>query len=92
LPVEHWASEAQVAPQLAEVPVHRYGPHAGLPSLPAATREHVPTLPGTLHALQAPAQAVLQHTPSTQLPLPHWLFAVHAPAFVFFGTQAPASQ
>jgi hypothetical protein len=90
--VEHWASEAQVAPQLAEVPVHRYGPHAGLPALPATTREHVPSLPFTSQALQAPSQTLLQHTPSTHWPLPHWLLAVHAPAVVFFGTQAPASQ
>ena len=56
------------------------------------TMLHVPTLPGRLHASQAPPlQAVLQHTPSTQLPLRHWLFAVQATA-PFFGTHAPASQ
>ncbi len=60
--------------------------------LPAATGLHVPTLPATLHASQAPPQAVLQHTPSTQLPLPHWLAAEQVAPFVFLGTQAPASQ
>jgi hypothetical protein len=64
-------------------------PQAGLP---AATGLHVPTLPATLQASHAPSQAVLQHTPSTQLPLPHWLAAPHAPPGVFFGTHAPASQ
>jgi hypothetical protein len=34
----------------------------------------------------------LQHTPSTQLPLPHWLAAVHAWPLLLFGTQAPALQ
>jgi len=35
---------------------------------------------------------VLQHTPSTQLPLPHWLVAEQEAPFPFFGRHAPASQ
>jgi hypothetical protein len=92
LPVEHWASEAQVAPQLAEVPVHRYGPQVGLPVLPVATGLHVPTLPATLQASQAPPHAELQHTPSTHWPLPHWLLAEQAVLLVCLGTHAPALQ
>jgi hypothetical protein len=42
--------------------------------------------------MQLPAQPVLQHTPSTQLPLVHWLPAVHAVPFVSFGTHEPAGQ
>ncbi len=54
---------------------------------------HVPTLPGTLQASQAPPlQELLQHTPSTQLPLPHWLAAEQVAPFVRLGTHAPASQ
>ncbi len=34
--------------------------------------------PFRLHALHAPQLATLQHTPSTQLPLPHWLADVQA--------------
>jgi len=33
--------------------------------------EQLPTVPERLHASQAPPQAVLQHTPSTQLPVLH---------------------
>jgi len=89
LPLLHWESWVQAPGQLTEEPSQTYAPHAGLP---AESGVHVPTLPATLHASHALPQAVLQHTPSTQLPLPHWLLAVHAPAGVFFGTQAPASQ
>jgi hypothetical protein len=92
LPEEHWVSEEQVVPQLAEEPVHTYGPQEGLPALPEATGPHVPMLPATLQASQAPPHAVLQQTPSTQLPLPHWLLAVQEVALVFLGTQAPALQ
>ena len=60
--------------------------------LPAATGLHVPTLPATLQASQEPPHAVLQQTPSTQLPLPHWLAAEHVAPLVFFGAHTPASQ
>jgi hypothetical protein len=57
------------------------------------TKVHVPTLPRTLQASQAPPpHAVLQHTPSTQLPLPHWLEAEHVAPLVFRGTHTPALQ
>jgi hypothetical protein len=90
--VEHWVSLVQVAPQLAEEPLHTYAPQEGLPVLPEATGLQVPTLPVTLQASQAPPHAVLQQTPSTQLPLPHWLLAVQVVLLVFFGTHAPALQ
>ena len=38
---------------------------------PSGTGEQVPIRPGTLQAWQVPVQALLQQTPSTQLPLPH---------------------
>ena len=38
----------------------------------------MPCAPATLHAWQAPAHAVLQQNPSTQLPLLHWLPDVQA--------------
>jgi hypothetical protein len=60
--------------------------------LPCATGLHVPTLPATLQASQELPHAVLQHTPSTQLPLPHWLAAEHVAPLVFLGTHAPALQ
>jgi hypothetical protein len=67
-------------------------PHEGEPVLPDATGLQVPTLPATLQASQEPPHAVLQHTPSTQLPLPHWLEAEHVAPLVCFGTHAPALQ
>jgi hypothetical protein len=60
--------------------------------LPAATGLQVPTLPATLQASQEPPHAVLQHTPSTQLPLPHWEAAEHVAPLALGGTHAPASQ
>ena len=49
-------------------------------SLPFDTAPQTPSTPEPfLTALQAehkPAHAVLQHTPSTQLPVMHWEFAV----------------
>jgi hypothetical protein len=56
------------------------------------TATQVPTLPETSQAWHWPPQAVLQQTPSTQLPLPHWLAAVHAPPLASLGTHAPALQ
>jgi hypothetical protein len=82
----------QAVGQLADEPPHTYGAHEGEPVLPEATGPHVPTLPGRLQASQAPPQAVLQHTPSTHWPLPHWLFAVQAVLVVCFGTHAPPLQ
>jgi hypothetical protein len=82
----------QAVGQLAEEPPHTYGAHEGEPVLPDATGAQVPALPCRLHASQAPVHAVLQHTPSTHWPLPHWLFAVQAALLVCFGTHAPALQ
>jgi hypothetical protein len=53
----------------------------------------VPTLPGRLQASHAPPlQVVLQHTPSTQLPLPHSLAAPQVSPLAFTSVQAPALQ
>ena len=92
LPLAHWLSLVQAAGQDAEEPLHRNGAQVGLPALPAATGLHVPTLPVTLQALQEPPQAVLQHTPSTHCPLPHWLEAEQVAPFCCLGTHAPALQ
>jgi hypothetical protein len=45
-----------------------------------------------LHASQAPPHAVLQQTPSTQLPLAHSPAPAQLEPFVFFATQAPPEQ
>jgi hypothetical protein len=60
--------------------------------VPASAGVHVPMLPTCAHVMQLPPQAVLQHTPSTQLPLAHWLAPVHAVPLLSFGTHEPAGQ
>ena len=92
LPLTHWALLVQAVGQLAEVPPHTYGEQEGLPALPEARGLQVPTLPVRLQASQVPAQAELQHTPSTQLPLEHWLAAPQTAPPFFLGTQAPPEQ
>jgi hypothetical protein len=92
LPAAHWVSLAHEVGQEADEPLHRKGAQVGLPELPEATGLHVPTLPGRLHASQEPLHAVLQHTPSAQLPLPHWLAAEQVAPADFFGSQTPALQ
>ena len=73
--------------QLAAVPSQRYGLHDGAPALPAPMTLQVPTFPMRLQASQAPSQAVLQQTPSTQLPDEHWLFAEQMAPLAYFAVQ-----
>jgi hypothetical protein len=56
------------------------------------TAVQVPALPATLQASHWPAQALLQQTPSTQLPLAHWTAAPQEPPFATRGTQTPAEH
>jgi len=44
------------------------------------------------HTSQPPVQPALQQNPSTQLPLVHWLFAVHETPCAFFGVQVVTLQ
>ncbi|MBI2389434.1 MAG: hypothetical protein HYV09_07540 [Deltaproteobacteria bacterium] len=57
---------------------------------------HVPSVPepffAAVHAWQVPLHGALQHTPSTQLPVRHWLPAPHAVPLAFFATHAPPPQ
>jgi hypothetical protein len=59
LPAEQLASTVHIAGH-AEPPPHTYGMHEGLPALPAGWLVQVPSAPGTLHALHAPAHDELQ--------------------------------
>jgi hypothetical protein len=77
LPLRHWlpcehawpvVSTQAPAPLQVLVPVQ-----LGASGWPDGTLVQVPRLPGTLHAWQVPLQPELQQTPSTQLPLAHWL-------------------
>jgi hypothetical protein len=56
------------------------------------TGEQVPPSAGRLHASHCPPQAVSQHTPSTQNPVPHWFAPEQVPPAAIFGVQAPAAQ
>ena len=47
---------------------------------------------GEMQLLQVPVQAAVQHTPSAQNPVRHWLFAVHAIATSSLRTHAGAAQ
>jgi hypothetical protein len=77
-PLAQAAPEVQAVPLAAAhlpVPSHAVWPEQ-LPAtwVPAAAAVQVPKLPATLHDWQGPAHvADSQHTPSTQLPLAHWL-------------------
>ena len=52
----------------------------------------VPTRPAMLQASQAAPQAVLQHTPSMQLPLTHWLLPPQATPLASLGMQVLVLQ
>src|SRR5215510_5933402 len=74
-------------PAPLQAPVFPHGGAAGHwpagAALPAGMFAHVPRLPATLQASHVPQLALPQHTPFTQLPLMHWLAAVHARPFGF---------
>jgi hypothetical protein len=84
LPCEHGmpAGSSQAPTPLQSPPRHSLSGSAF-----AGTTAHVPFAPPVLAAEQAmhvPAHEVLQHTPSTQYPLEHSPFSVHAEPFESF--------
>src|SRR5205823_2272106 len=79
---------SQVPPQEEPSVAHAFRPPCGAP----ATAVHVPAVPARSHAWHWPSQAVSQHTPSTQWPLPHWSAAPHVPPGGSLGTHRPAEQ
>ena len=76
-------------PVLPHVPLGAQPPCGS--AVPVATFAHVPA-PLMLHARQVPHDPTLQHTPSTQNPLPHWLADVHAMPRPVWLTQVPPLQ
>jgi hypothetical protein len=90
LHVEPLLSRHVPAPLHAPLPVHAL---AGKVScMPNGMFVQVPREPETAHDWQVGVHALPQHTPSTQLPLAHWLGPVHVAALVSLGTHAPALQ
>ena len=61
----------------APAPSQLLGPHPLSGSVPTGRLLQVPAFPASAHETHAPTQAVLQHTPSTQLALAHWLALLH---------------
>lgn len=82
----------QVAKHKPVDAVHVYGAHDGLPGAPKPLAEQVPTLPTMLQASHAPPHAVLQHTPSMQLPLRHDAPTVQLAPFARLPTHMPPVQ
>jgi hypothetical protein len=72
-------------------PLHTSAPaHSLSGSVPAAMLLHAPSTPPLFaaeHATHVPKQPLLQHTPSAQVPLRHWLPTEHGPPFCL--THAP---
>jgi hypothetical protein len=58
----------------------------------AGRKEQVPALPARLQASHEPSQAELQHTPSTHLPLAHWLSPPQVAPSVLRSWHAPLAQ
>ena len=93
-PDAHSVAAAQVCPDTflqAPAESHVIVPVQVL-SVADLTAEHVPGVAVRLQATQAPAQASLQQTPSTQLALVHSSAAAHVMPFDFFATHTPARQ
>jgi len=81
------APEPLHVPVLPQVPLLAHPPR-GSPA-PAATLVQVPRLPATLQAWQVEHVGLPQQTPSTQLPLVHWLALEQAAPAPSRGWQVP---
>jgi hypothetical protein len=85
-------SQTPVVPQVLAV----CEAHSLSGSTPAAMFPQAPLAPEPFlaaeHASHDPLQALLQQTPSTQKPLPHWPAPVQAVPLVSCGMHAPARQ
>jgi len=79
-----WQTPAWQRPFVPHVvaPMSRHSPAGSV--APVATFVHVPSMPGSAHDWQAPAQALSQHTPCAQKLEPHSLACEHE-APLFFG-------
>ena len=86
-PQETVAAASWQPPAPLHAPVLPHGGAAGhCPDgarVPAGMLVHTPALPVRLHAWHVPQLALPQQTPSTQLPLMHWLAAPHCVPFGF---------
>ena len=78
----------------SQVPAHTpLPPQARRPAWGApVTAVHAPSEPGTSHASHCPPQAVLQHTPSMQLPVAHSALVVQPMPAGMRVTHVPAWQ
>jgi hypothetical protein len=74
-------------PVLPQVPLLAHPPRGSV--APAGTLAQVPRLPARLQAWQVEQVALPQQTPSTQLPLVHWLAAEQVAPLPSRGWQVP---
>lgn len=81
------AGQAALVP--SQVSSSSQGPLTGRHNVDAGSGVQVPTLPATLHASHAPAQGLLQHTPSTHWPDWHWDPVVQAAPLAEEGGEPP---
>jgi hypothetical protein len=84
---------AQLTGQLPLVPLHTYAPQLGEPAPVTLVQVPFAAAPSAAeHTSHEPPQPVSQQNPSTQLPLEHWLLAVHAVPCAFFAVQVVPLQ
>lgn len=86
------APKAQRPAPLHEAPQGPSPGHSSAGSSPSGMKAQVPTLPGSPHASQLPAQGLSQHTPSTQNPEAHAAPAAHAVPAGSFASQVPSGR
>jgi hypothetical protein len=92
LPALQSSSVPHEAMHAAALPLQNVRVHSLPGSIRLGTLAQVPTAPTRLQAWHVPAQAVLQHTPSTQLPEAHWSGDAQSRPWPFFAAHAPSSQ
>lgn len=75
-----------------EIALVAHSPPELTPNGMGAQVPFAPPVSAALHATHVPLHIVPQHTPSTQKPVVHWLFAPHGLPVPSVGTQLPPMQ
>ncbi len=89
-PTEHAFPFPSSAPH-PPLPLQLIAPaHSFAGSVPFGMFVHVPSEPGTLHAMHVPEHALLQQNPSTQSPSAHSFAAAQACPFDFLHAPVPS--
>jgi len=91
-PCAHSLSFPQGWGQSSSEPLQASGEQLGVPGAPEATGRQVPVVPVPSQRSHAPAQGVLQQTPSAHAPVAHTAAEAHAVPCALSGTHAGAWQ